>query len=157
MSDAVQLSVPCWFEALQVYSLLSALTGLTSSKHELVWRLRILYLSLCLISIPDLYHLKVTFGASSVSHSNLALLPTLISRGSIFCLNTGGAEARRENERTELEVSHEIPSSFVRNDDRSRKEMVECTTMVEGNSGVTVKKKNSKNISPTVQLPGGRC
>lgn len=95
MSEAVQLTVPCWFEALQVYSLLSALIGFRSSKDELVWRLRILNLSLCLISIPDLYHLKVTFGASSISHSNLAVLPTFISRGAIFCLNTGGTEAHK--------------------------------------------------------------
>lgn len=96
MREAAQLSTPCWFEALQVYSPLSALTGFRSSKAELVLLLRILYFSLCLISIPDLYHLKVTSGASDTSHSNLALLPTFISRGAILSLNAGGTEARPE-------------------------------------------------------------
>lgn len=94
--EAVQLSTPCWFEALQEYSPLSDLTGFKSSKAELVVLLTILYFSLCLISIPDLYHLKVTSGASVISHSNLALLPTFISSGVVFSLNTGGTEAHPE-------------------------------------------------------------
>lgn len=96
-----------------MYSLLSALTGFSSSKDELVWRLRILNLSLCLISFPDLYHLKATFGASSTSHSNLAALPTFISRGLIFCLNTGGTVVHKKktdlvNEPNENEMSEVV-------------------------------------------------
>lgn len=97
-----------------MYSLLSALTGFSSSKDELVWRLWILNLSLCLISVPDLYHLKATFGASSTSQSNLAALPTFISRGLIFCLNTGGTVVRKKkkkdlvNEQNENEMSEVV-------------------------------------------------
>ena len=84
-----QLSEPCWFEALQQYSPLSALVGLISSREETLKRLMILHLSPSLIGFPSLNHLKLTFGASSVSHSNLALFPTLTSRGTGLCLNTG--------------------------------------------------------------------
>lgn len=144
MREAAQLSTPCWFEALQVYSPLSDLTGFKSSKAELVVLLRILYFSLCLISVPDLYHLKVTSGASVISHSNLALLPTLISSGVILSLNTGGTEATQRDE--SIKVSIQLKHMFVRDTG---------TRMVDNNdrrfSGVTVKEKNNdKNSSPMI-------
>lgn len=86
---AEQLSVPCLLEAEQVYTPLSALVELRSSRHDVAWWLMILYFSLCLSSESDLNHLKVTFGASSISHSKFAAPPALISRSWIFFLNTG--------------------------------------------------------------------
>lgn len=67
---------------------MSSLLGLSSSREEVLARLRILYLS-PLTGWPSLSHLKLTFGASSVSHSNLAMLPVLISTGATRSLNTG--------------------------------------------------------------------
>ena len=58
----------------------------------------ILQFELSLIAVPDLNHLNCTFGASSISHSNLAPLPTLISRGWILYLKTGGTIMCRERE-----------------------------------------------------------
>lgn len=89
---AEQLSLPCWFKALHAYSPLSAFVGLRNSRDDVVEELMILYLSLCLISEPNLNHLKVTFGAASISHSNLAGLSTFVSRAWILCLKTGGTE-----------------------------------------------------------------
>jgi len=37
-----------------------------------------------------------------------------------------------------------------KNRDGSGAEMVECTAMIEGKSGVTVEEKKSKNVSPMV-------
>lgn len=93
-----------------MYSPLSDLTGFKSSKVELVVLLRILYFSLCLISMPDLYHLKVTSGASAISQSNLALLPTFMSKGVILSLNTGGTEASQRNEK--INVNPEVKHTF---------------------------------------------
>lgn len=90
VSLAAQVSQPCWFVALQLYSPLSALVGLRSSNEDVSCRLRMQQLALSSIKVPDLNHLKFTFGASSISHSNLAPLPTLISRGTILYLKTGG-------------------------------------------------------------------
>lgn len=89
---AEQLSVPCLLDAQQVYTPLSALVEFRSSRHDVVWWLMIRYFSHCLSSELDLNHLKVTFGASSTSHSKLAELPTLFSRSWIFFLKTGGTE-----------------------------------------------------------------
>lgn len=98
VSLAAQSSLPCWFVALQVYSPLSALVGLRSSNEDISCRLMILQFGLSLIGVPDLNHLNCTFGASSISHSNLAWLPTLISRGWILYLKTGGTIMCRERE-----------------------------------------------------------
>lgn len=87
--EAEHSSLPCWLDALQVYSPLSSFEELRISREEAEKRLIILYLSPSLMGWPSLNHLKFTFGASSVSHSNLAELPMLISRGTILCLNTG--------------------------------------------------------------------
>lgn len=87
---AVQLSVPCLLEARQVYTPQSALVEFRSSRHDVVWSVMILIFSLCLSSVLALNHLKITSGASSISHSKFAALPTLISRSCIFFLNTGG-------------------------------------------------------------------
>lgn len=89
---AEQLSVPWLLEAQQVYTPLSALAEFRSSRHDVVWLLMILYFSLCLSSLLDLNHLKVTSGASSTSHSKFAALPIVASRSWIFFLNTGGTE-----------------------------------------------------------------
>lgn len=120
--EAVQLSAPCWLEALQLYSPLSALTGFTSSRAEPVLLLTTLYFSLCLISTPDLYHRKFTSGASDTSQWNLAPLPTFISNGAIFTLNTGGTKVPRER-RGQRSATHS------------------WAPMKEDVSGVTVKEK----------------
>lgn len=93
---AEQVSLPCLFEARQLYSPVSSFVGLRSSRDDVVSLLRILNLSLCLISEPDLNHLKVTLGVSSISHSNFTGLPMLLCMSQIFFLKTGGTEICKE-------------------------------------------------------------
>lgn len=93
---AEQVSLPCLFEARQLYSPTSSFVGLRISRDDVLCLLMSRNLSLCLISEPDLNHLKVTLGVSSISHSNFTELPMLLCMSQIVFLKTGGTETFKE-------------------------------------------------------------